>query len=325
MKQGLGQAAEDVKHDMLVFDYKRRKSKIEDDDVKGLQTLAQWCQKNNLTAEATETCQALLALDPDNAQARSQLAMIRGAAWAAAPIGLLKKEKVPGYTQETAWYHISVPKEHKTSASGLPLVIFLHGGQHNVGSADEIVALAQVAPAFKNCIVVFPNHLKTWWAHPRELKYLLETVEQVLGRWHVDRKRIYLMGVSMGGNGVWAFGSQCPELFAALAPMSGFWAEFLEFPLQNLKGKPVYILHGAKDTTVPIDGARKAFELLKKEGDSATICELDCGHQLPTAEMSKAADWLLEHSNRQEFDLKALKARVEKLPVPSWLKQYEGN
>ena len=55
------------------------------------------------------------------------------------------------------------------------------------------------------------------------------------------------------------------------------------------------------------------------------MCEPDCGHQLPTAEISKAADWLLQYSNKQEFDLKALKERVEKLPVPGWLKQYEGN
>ena len=59
-----------VRHDMLVFDYKRRKAKLEDDDVKGLQALAQWCQKNKLTAEATEIYHALLAQDPDNSQWR---------------------------------------------------------------------------------------------------------------------------------------------------------------------------------------------------------------------------------------------------------------
>ena len=75
---------------------------------------------------------------------------------AAAPTGLLKRQKVPGYEQETAWYHISVPQEHKTSRSGLPLIIFLHGGQHNVGSADEIVALAQAAPARRIASSSFP-------------------------------------------------------------------------------------------------------------------------------------------------------------------------
>jgi hypothetical protein len=55
------------------------------------------------------------------------------------------------------------------------------------------------------------------------------------------------------------------------------------------------------------------------------MCEPDCGHQLPTPEIAKAADWLLQHTNPGKFDMKAMKARVEKMPVPGWLKQYEGN
>ena len=72
----------------------------------------------------------------------------------------------------------------------------------------------------------------------------------------------------MGGNGTWGIGSLCPEIFAALAPMSGFGAEFLGFPMDNLVKKPIYILHGTQDTTVPIAGARQAFELLKQKGST---------------------------------------------------------
>ena len=85
----------------------------------------------------------------------------------------------------------------------------------------------------------------------------MDTLDDVQARWQVDRKRIYLMGASMGGNGTWGFGCECPELFTALAPMSGFWAEFLEFPMQNLVAKPIYVLHGTKDATVPIAGAKR--------------------------------------------------------------------
>ena len=102
------------------------------------------------------------------------------------------------------------------------------------------------------------------------------------------------MGVSMGGNGVWAFGSQCPELFAAMAPMSGFWAEFLGFPMHNLKGKPIYILHGVKDTTVPIDGAHQAYALLKKKKATARRCaSWTAAINCRSPRISKAADSLL--------------------------------
>lgn len=262
---------------------------------------------------------------PDSLPARSPTNSVRKTTWGDAPTGLLKKQKVPGYAQDSAWYHISVPKECRNLREGAPLVIYLHGGHHNEGTADNIVALAQVIPPFQKCIVLFPNHLKTWWAHPRELTYLLTTVDNVMRRWPIDPKRIYLMGGSMGGNGVWAFGSQCPELFAGVSPISGFWAQFLEFPMNNLTNLPIYVVHGTKDSVVPIGGARQAFELLKKNNPRIEMHEVDSDHQPPNAEITKAAEWLLRQRNKQTFDLNALKERVGKLPVPGWLKQYEGN
>lgn len=320
-QQGMKPHADEVRNEMLAFDFGQRKGKLAADDAKGLQDLAKWCQQNGLSAQALDTWQAVLALQPDSAAAKSQIAGIRAALWAQAPTGLLKNQKVPGYTEDTAWYHISVPSEHKSAKDGMPLLIYLHGGGHMAGTADNIVAFAQVIPAFKKNIVLFPNHIKTWWAHPTEMKYLLATIETVLLRWHVDLKKVYLMGGSMGGNGTWMFGSHCSEMFAAISPNAGWYAENLDIPLKNLvaNSKPVYILHGTKDGTVPIEGARKAFEFLKKEGANVQMREVDCGHQPPNDEIGKAAEWIMQYANKQEFDLKAIRERLSALPVPGWL------
>jgi len=266
----------------------------------------------------------LLRRSPNDRQALMRLEALKIAAWREAPTGLLRKQTVPGYTNQTAWFHISVPDEYK-SGKPLPLFIFLHGGAHGEGTADNIVSLAQVLPPFKKAIVVFPNHLRTWWAHPREMTYLADTLDIVMLRWRVDPKRIYLMGCSMGGNGVWGVGSRCPELFAAVAPVSGFYAGFLEFPIQNLAAKPIYILHGTKDATVPITGAREAFGILKKLSAPVEMREANCDHQVPMDELTRAADWLLRKTNTQTFDLPAIRDRVAKVPVAGWLKQYPGN
>ncbi|MBA4386694.1 MAG: hypothetical protein C0404_01865 [Verrucomicrobia bacterium] len=304
--------------------YKEMAQKLAPDDAAGNEKLAQWCQQQKLAAEAVGCWQNVVRSQPTNAQARTRLATASAAAWLSAPAGLLKNQKVPGYTNDVAWYHISVPKEYD-GKTAMPLIVYLHGGAHNAGTADNVVALAQVLPPFKKAIVVFPNHLRTWWAHPREMMYLLETTDSVMLRWRVDRKRIYLMGASMGGNGVWAFGSQCPELFAAVSPISGFYADFLQFPLANLSSKPVYVLHGAKDDTVPIGGAREAYGILKKAGATIEMREADCGHQPPNDELTRAGEWLMKCSNKQTFDLTVLKERVSKLPVAGWLKKYDGN
>lgn len=329
VKQNLKSEAEEAKNELLLFDYSQRKVKIAADDIKGLQALAQWCQTNLLIHEAVDTWKAIQILQPNNTQAQSQIDLLKSALWGKASIGLLKNQKVPGYTQETAWYHLSVPKQSAPAKggkdTGMPLIIFLHGGAHQAGTAENIVALAQVLPTFKNVMVLFPNHLNTWWSHPKEMTYLLDSIDQVQLLYHVDPKRIYLMGASMGGNGTWGFGSFCPELFAAIAPMSGFWEPFLEFPMKQLATKPIYILHGTKDTTVPIEGARKAFAVMQAEKANVVMHEIDCAHQLPNDEIEKAAIWILQFTNTQTFDIKTLKERVTKLTVPNWLKQYPGN
>lgn len=317
-------AAPVEKDGKLQQQYREMLQKVEQGDAAGYEKLAKWCQQQKLQAEAAACLQAVVRLQPTNTSAKTRFDTACLASWMSAPKGLLKNQKVPGYTNDVAWYHISVPKEYD-GKTALPLIVYLHGGAHNAGTAENVVALAQVLPPFKKAIVMFPNHLLTWWAHPREMTYLLQTVDNVLLRWRVDRKRIYLMGASMGGNGAWAFGSQCPELFAAVSPISGFYADFLQFPIKNLAAKPVYVLHGTKDDNVPIAGAREAYGILKKAGATIEMREADCGHQPPTEELTKAAEWVMKYSNKQEFDLVALRDHVSKLPVAGWLKKYEGN
>jgi predicted peptidase len=237
---------------------------------------------------------------------------------AKAQTGVLRHQRTPGYTNETAWYHIAIPKDYDPRKPAA-LIIYLHGGHHNAGTADSIVALAEVLPTFKKHIVLFPNHLQTWWAHPREMTHLLAVIKEAMRKWKVNPKRIYLMGGSMGGNGVWAVGSQWPEMFAGLSPIGGWYAGNLGFPLANLKAKPIYVLHGAKDQVVPIGGARQAVELLKKEGANIVMRECDSDHQPPNDEIGKAADWILQYENKQVFDMAEIEKRVAALPVPGWL------
>lgn len=324
-QQGLKAMVEAVSRDLVLFDYREKRAKLAADDAKGMQELAAWCQQNRLLVEALDLLRTVLVLQPDQASVRKQVEVLQPQVWSQAPTGLLRHQTLPSYTQQTAWFHLWVPKEHAQAKTGLPLIIFLHGGAHDAGTADNVVALAEILPAFKSAMVLFPNHLRTWWSHPREMTYLLDTLDLVLTRWRVDPQRIYLMGASMGGNGTWGFGSHCPELFAALAPLSGFWAPFLEFPMLNLKNMPIRVLHGTKDQTVPIDGARQAVALLKAEKADITLQEVDCAHQLPNEEIGKIAEWLLRQRNTHTFDLRTLKERVGRLPVPGWLKQYQGN
>ena len=235
--------------------------------------------------------------------------------WVKAPTGLLKDQRVPDREEKDAWYIASVPANYDTFGEPLPLVIVLHGGDANDGDANMMLGFTSSASAaFKNCIVILPNHIRgRWsWIGAFEMTYLLDTIGDVMHRWRVDQRRIYLTGYSMGGNGVWGFGTQCHELFAAMAPMAGFWITKFNFPMATLIPKPVCILHGTKDPTVPVQGARDALALLKSLG--ASNVELrectESGHVVPEAEMEKVREWLLQFRNKEKFDIDKLRKRV---------------
>ena len=47
-----------------------------------------------------------------------------------------------------------------------------------------------------------------------------------------------------------------------------------------LAGKPVFVAHGTRDETVPIERAHASIRILEKAGAQVTYCEDDVGHKL---------------------------------------------
>src|SRR5260221_9746761 len=54
-------------------------------------------------------------------------------------------------------------------------------------------------------------------------------LQQTMREFHVDLRRVYLTGLSMGGHGTWYVAYQHPELFAAVVPICGWVREFPQF------------------------------------------------------------------------------------------------
>lgn len=46
--------------------------------------------------------------------------------------------------------------------------------------------------------------------------------KEATARYRIDSGRVYLTGPSLGGSGTWDIAARYPEMFAAIAPMSGF-------------------------------------------------------------------------------------------------------
>ncbi|NWK55793.1 prolyl oligopeptidase family serine peptidase [Verrucomicrobiaceae bacterium N1E253] len=163
------------------------------------------------------------------------------------------------------------------------LLIYLHGSG---GRGDEINKIQrQVAPLCRGvqryvsspCVVVAPQCLSkrvngessTWT--PEDLNVFLADLKTSLS---FDEKRVYLTGNSMGGYGCWVWAAHHPELFAAVAPVSGGIGRKgpkdvspeLDNWVVNLAKVPVFAFVGAQDRVVPAERSQRLIAAIQKAG-----------------------------------------------------------
>ena len=181
-----------------------------------------------------------------------------------------------------------------------PVILFLHGGgeygsdgmrQTNVGLAPAIRRDPDRFPA----IVVFPQAKaddKPGWQLDGGAA-AMAALDKAIKEFRGDAKRVYLTGMSAGGNGSWYLASRYPERFAAAVIICGFIFKFtgrasaVEYPslapnesdpygyiARRVARIPIWISHGDADDVVPPDESRKMFAALKKIGADVQYTEL---------------------------------------------------
>jgi phospholipase/carboxylesterase len=97
-----------------------------------------------------------------------------------------------------------------------------------------------------------------------------------------DLNNLRMVGFSQGAALMYTFGLLYPERVRALAGLAGFLPDGV-YPLvreRPLIDKPVFIAHGTRDATVPVERARQSVELLQQAGAEVTYCEDNVGHKL---------------------------------------------
>src|SRR5262245_26364635 len=186
-----------------------------------------------------------------------------GAAWA--------DDKAAGKQQEKHFereitvkvrlnYLLYLPEGYGTASKAWPLVLFLHGAGE---SGDDLAKVKKHGPpklieqgkSFP-CIVVSPQSARRGW-EPAALNALLD---EVIATYRVDRDRVYVTGLSMGGFGTWALAAAYPDKFAAAVPICGGGNPA---DARKLKDLPIWVFHGAKDPTVPLKSSEAMVQALK--------------------------------------------------------------
>jgi predicted peptidase len=178
----------------------------------------------------------------------------------------------------------------RPQASGkLPLVMFLHGsGGQGTDNAKQMglgnIFGTRVWAMPENqkshpCYVVVPQTDRGWVKYgppaPGDsfarmipglgagAKLALEILNALTREFPIDQSRIYVMGQSMGGAGVWHMTAERPRLFAAAVACCG--SATLDKTTDSAS-TPVWNFHGDADQTVPVSVSRDRIAALRKAG-----------------------------------------------------------
>lgn len=195
-------------------------------------------------------------------------------------------------------YLVYTPENYSTdSDKSWPLLIFLHGAGERGEDLDRVKfhgppKLIEAGKEFPFVIVSPQVPERSWW----QPALVQQIIMKIITEYNIDRKRIYLTGLSMGGYGTWETAMRFPELFAAIAPICGGGDTTL---ISNIKDIPVWNFHGAKDNVVPIERSEMLVEALRKAGGNVKFTvypEATHDSWTETYNNMELYSWFLSHS-----------------------------
>lgn len=103
------------------------------------------------------------------------------------------------------------------------------------------------------------------------MQVVIDILDQVIASSPIDRARLYLTGLSMGGFGTWDLGTRLADRWAAVAPICGGGDDLYA---DRLIGVPVWAWHGDADDVVPVAKSRRMIEAIRRSGGQPKYTEL---------------------------------------------------
>lgn len=193
------------------------------------------------------------------------------------------------FEQDSLQYRILYPENMK-KGKAYPLVLFLHGaGERGTDNQKQLTHGAKLFLDQKNrkkypAIVIFPQcPPDVMWTNRTKVKseeeedwifkfptesgttkpaYMVDQlVNKILQNENIDQKRIYIMGLSMGGIGTLEFLYRWPDKYTAAAVICGGHNPDLITKYSNI---PIWFFHGGKDDVVPGKYSKLVYDEQKK-------------------------------------------------------------
>lgn len=197
----------------------------------------------------------------------------------------------------TANYLLYLPAEYEGSTNEYPLVLFLHGAGERGTDLEKVKVhglprLVNEGKKFPFIVVSPQCPENTFW----NTDILLALLDEIEANYRVDKNRIYVTGLSMGGHGTWSLALAQPNRFAAIAPVCGWSIPSVACTIKHL---PIWVFHGALDNVVPVISSEVMVEKLKECGSNVELTiypEANHDSWTETYNNDKLYEWFMEHS-----------------------------
>lgn len=193
-------------------------------------------------------------------------------------------------------YLLYLPEDYGKKEQNWPLILFLHGAGERGDNLDLVKVhgppkLVEKRKDFQ-FVVVSPQCPKGKWWDAAQLNSL---VDEIVAKHQIDNTRIYVTGLSMGGYGTWSLAAAYPQRFAACAPICGGGNVQTA---EALISTPLWVFHGAKDTSVPLKQSEEMVEAIKAAGGNVKLTVYpEAGHDSWTESYDNPElyKWFLSH------------------------------
>lgn len=199
-------------------------------------------------------------------------------------------------------YLLYLPRDYDP-ANRFPLILFLHGSGERGNDLEKIKRfgiprIVEHRGDFPFIVVSPQCPADSDWGVL--IDDLIALLDHIAINFAVDRTRVYLTGLSMGGRGAYQLAFLAPHRFAAMAVISARRPDVLRSPdrASALKHIPTWIFHGAQDSRTPVSEAQEMDKALREcSGDVRLTIYPDAGHDAwtRTYDNPELYQWLLEH------------------------------
>tara|TARA_B100001996_G_scaffold42221_1_gene30607 strand:- start:4978 stop:6390 length:1413 start_codon:yes stop_codon:yes gene_type:complete len=208
-------------------------------------------------------------------------------------LNLYGKAKWVGSSGEEIGYRYRKPLNLKSN-NKYPLLLFLHGSggrgsenEQQLWDANSIGAFAKQKISSKYQTYIFAPQVpegerwvSTNWNTAnysmlpisQSMKQTFEALDSfIVKNKNIDTNRIYIMGLSMGGWGVWDAISRRPNYFAAAVPICGGGD-----PDQavNLKNVNIWAWHGEDDSVIDVTKSQQMVNAIKNQKGDIKYTEI---------------------------------------------------